>query len=513
MYIFLIICFYLFPLNIQSIVCPVYNFFNNETNIIHSCDRNVSLCTYITTQSNSRRCLGIYTFNKNLETIENLISIRQLGIVDDFEEKYSNTTECILDVDKTGSHLLCRCNSNNCTLKWKTAENLHDNFYQKHKLMKPYEYFNWFLPLMITLTIIIFIFISIIIIIIILKCNIYRKRHEKDDQSYLANTSVASTNISNAEIDEFLSSNPTYQSIISHGKSSIIYRAWTTGKESLPHEKKLVAVKLYYSPQYKNVFENEVQTLRMVHHTAIVKFISHGWHDLCPYIIVEYHDIGSLTNYLRSNKLSWSTCYSFLLSLLGAIDYLHYEDLSPTDYLTSKRIRKPIIVHRDIKSSNILVKTNPDLSLCLCDFGLAKILPPVLTPNDFIQIGTYRYMAPELLELAITHTSDALCKVDMYAVGLVMWEIVTQCQDYPCLLEYQLPYTEYVSMNEINENKILDTLHRIVVNEKIRPIIHRTDSMHSKISAVSSIIEDCWKHEPESRINARPALYRLRNLE
>ncbi|CAF4483611.1 unnamed protein product, partial [Rotaria magnacalcarata] len=270
MYIVLIICLFLFPLNIQSIICPVYNFFNNETNIIHSCDRNVSLCTYITTQSNSRRCLGIYTFNKNLETIENLISIRQLGIVDDFEEKYSNTTECILDVDKTGSHLLCRCNSNNCTLKWKTAENLHENLYQKHKLMKPYEYFNWFFPLMITLTIIIIIFISIIIIVIILKCNMYRKRHEKEYQSYLANTSVASTNISNAEIDEFLSSNPTYQSIISHGKSSIIYRAWTTGKESLPHEKKLVAVKLYHSPQYKNVFENEVQTLRMVHHTAIV---------------------------------------------------------------------------------------------------------------------------------------------------------------------------------------------------------------------------------------------------
>lgn len=41
-------------------------------------------------------------------------------------------------------------------------------------------------------------------------------------------------------------------------------------------------------------------------------------------------------------------------------------------------------------------------------------------------------MAPELLELAISHTSDALCKVDMYAAGLVMWEIVTQCLDYRC---------------------------------------------------------------------------------
>ena len=139
-----------------------------------------------------------------------------------------------------------------------------------------------------------------------------------------------------------------------------------------------------------------------------------------------------MNNYLRLHKLSWSNCYSFLLSLVDAIDYLHYEDLSPDDYLTSNRIRKPIIIHRDVKSSNVLVKSNSSLSLCLIDFGLAKILPPILQPNDFIQIGTYRYMAPELLELAITHTSDALCKVDMYALGLVMWEIVTQCEEYPC---------------------------------------------------------------------------------
>ncbi|CAF3390268.1 unnamed protein product [Rotaria sp. Silwood1] len=185
-------------------------------------------------------------------------------------------------------------------------------------------------------------------------------------------------------------------------------------------------------------FQNENNSLIMKSYLCLrqkksmINFISHGWHDLCPYIILEYYNLDSLNNYLHSHKLSWSICYSFFASLLNAIDYLHYEDLLPNDYLTSNRIRKPIIIHRDIKSSNILIKSNPTLSLCLSDFGLAKILPPILTPNDFIQIGTYRYMAPELLELAITHTSDALCKVDMYAVGLVLWEIVTQCQDYSC---------------------------------------------------------------------------------
>ncbi|CAF4100180.1 unnamed protein product, partial [Adineta steineri] len=440
-----------------------------------------------------RRCLGIYTFDKNLNKNEHLIRIRQLAFVDDFEDKYTNITECILDVDKTGSNLLCRCNSDNCTLKWKTADNLNEKIYHNQNIIKQQEYSNWFLPLMISLSIItIIIFLSVIIFI---QYHGIKKRNEKDNRSFLTNISTTSTNISNIEIDEFLSSNPPYQSIISQGKTSTIYRALTTRKETFQHEKKLLAIKVYHGQQYKNLFDNELQILRMIHHPSIINFINHGWYNQSPYLLLEYHDLGSLNNYLRSHKLSWSTCYSFLLSLVDAIDYLHYEDLSPNDYLTINRIRKPIIIHRDIKSSNILIKSNSTLSLCLIDFGLAKILPPILTSNDFIQIGTYRYMAPELLELAITHTSNALCKVDIYALGLVLWEIITQCQEYSYSIDYQLPYAEYVKINETNENKILDILHQVVVNERKRPAIHRTANMNSKISEVLTIIEDCWKHE------------------
>ena len=88
------------------------------------------------------------------------------------------------------------------------------------------------------------------------------------------------------------------------------------------------------------------------------------------------------------------------------------------------------IVHRDIKSSNILVCKN-ELNLCLADFGVAAALPQILTEKDFVQIGTMRYMAPELLEGVIAHTREALCSVDMYAMALVMWEVITQCDVYP----------------------------------------------------------------------------------
>jgi serine/threonine protein kinase len=88
------------------------------------------------------------------------------------------------------------------------------------------------------------------------------------------------------------------------------------------------------------------------------------------------------------------------------------------------------IVHRDIKSSNILICQN-ELNIYLADFGVAVALPQVLTEKDFVQIGTMRYMAPELLEGVIAHTREALYSVDMYALALVMWEIITQCDVYP----------------------------------------------------------------------------------
>jgi len=46
-------------------------------------------------------------------------------------------------------------------------------------------------------------------------------------------------------------------------------------------------------------------------------------------------------------------------------------------------------------------------------------------------------------------------------------------------VDYQLPYEEYLSRNETNENRIVDILHRVVVQEHKRPILHRTTTMNS----------------------------------
>ena len=47
--------------------------------------------------------------------------------------------------------------------------------------------------------------------------------------------------------------------------------------------------------------------------------------------------------------------------------------------------------------------------------------------NYLLQVGTRRYMAPEVLEGAISFNRDAFLRIDMYACGLVLWELMSRC--------------------------------------------------------------------------------------
>lgn len=47
--------------------------------------------------------------------------------------------------------------------------------------------------------------------------------------------------------------------------------------------------------------------------------------------------------------------------------------------------------------------------------------------SALLQVGTRRYMAPEVLEGAINFHRDAFLRIDMYALGLVLWELMSRC--------------------------------------------------------------------------------------
>ncbi|XP_018650245.1 putative activin receptor [Schistosoma mansoni] len=87
---------------------------------------------------------------------------------------------------------------------------------------------------------------------------------------------------------------------------------------------------------------------------------------------------------------------------------------------------KPALAHRDLKPSNIYVRS--DWSCCIGDIGLSVRLPPCPFPFSVdrgIQIGTPRYMAPELLSKSINpFCFESYQKSDIYALALILWEVV-----------------------------------------------------------------------------------------
>lgn len=123
---------------------------------------------------------------------------------------------------------------------------------------------------------------------------------------------------------------------------------------------------------------------------------------------------GSLCDYLKAHTLTWAEAWRVAACVARGLAHLHEESGG-----------KPAVAHRDFKSKNVLLKA--DMSACIADFGLALVFVPGIACGDAHgQVGTRRYMAPEVLDGAINFTKDAFLRIDMYACALVLWEIASR---------------------------------------------------------------------------------------
>nr|XP_054592173.1 activin receptor type-2B isoform X1 [Nothobranchius furzeri] len=251
------------------------------------------------------------------------------------------------------------------------------------------------------------------------------------------------------------------------------------------------------------------------------------------WLITEFHEKGSLSDFLKGNVVSWTELCLITESMARGLAYLH-EDVPRL----KGHGHKPAIAHRDFKSKNIILRS--DLTAVIADFGLAIGFEAGEPPGETHgQVGTRRYMAPEVLEGAINFQRDAFLRIDMYALGLVLWEVLTRCHaaDGP-VDEYLLPFEVVVG-----QHPTLEDLQEVVVHKKMRPTIKEVWLKHD-VSTCSSnpvslyryrstsagpqvtrgspgagseefwtsclqglaqfceTVEDCWDHDAEARLSA-----------
>ncbi|XP_054808946.1 L-type lectin-domain containing receptor kinase IX.1-like [Prosopis cineraria] len=161
------------------------------------------------------------------------------------------------------------------------------------------------------------------------------------------------------------------------------------------------------SRQGKREYVTEVRVISQLRHRNLVQLI--GWcHEGGEFLLVyEFMPNGSLDAHLSGKKppLPWNVRHRIALGLASGILYLHEE-------------WQQCVVHRDIKSSNIMLDSS--FNVKLGDFGLAKLMEHDLGPQTTGLAGTVGYMAPEYVS-----TGRASKESDIYSFGVVALEIAT----------------------------------------------------------------------------------------
>ncbi|CAG9839744.1 unnamed protein product [Diabrotica balteata] len=260
-----------------------------------------------------------------------------------------------------------------------------------------------------------------------------------------------------------------------------------------------VAVKVFFTTEEQSWFrETEIYQTVLMRHENILGFIAAdikgtgSWTQML--LITDYHECGSLYDYLQDNCLDPSRLLLMAQSIASGLSHLHIEIYGTKG--------KPAIAHRDIKSKNILVKRNGEC--CIADFGLAvKYLSETkeidVPPN--VRSGTRRYMAPELLDKSMNvHNFEAHKMADMYAFALVMWELGRRCVTGDKLKgadEYAVPYYDCVPSDPSFEDML-----QVVCVKKIRPQIPLRWEGEEVLQTLAKVMQECWHSNPDVRLTA-----------
>ncbi|XVE83034.1 hypothetical protein DITRI_Ditri16bG0054400 [Diplodiscus trichospermus] len=159
------------------------------------------------------------------------------------------------------------------------------------------------------------------------------------------------------------------------------------------------------SRQGKKEYISEVKIISRLRHRNLVQL--NGWcHEKGELLLVyECLPNGSLDSHLFGGKtmLTWTVRYKIALGLASALLYLHEE-------------WEQCVVHRDIKSSNVMLDSN--FNAKLGDFGLARLVDHDLGSQTTVLAGTMGYLAPECVT-----TGKASKESDVYSFGVVALEI------------------------------------------------------------------------------------------
>lgn len=209
---------------------------------------------------------------------------------------------------------------------------------------------------------------------------------------------------------------------------------------------KMMSAQAASQPDYREMFDQEVKSLRKLSHPSIVKIIGDPFSDSSGnlFLPMEFVEGQTISQIVQSNgAFDEGEALAIFTKLLDVFSYIHSMSC----------------IHRDVKPSNVMIR--PDGSVCVIDFGIAKDSKTKTGKTIGRVVGTDGYMSPEQ---ANGYNIDT--RTDIYSLG--------------CLLHYMLTGThaipkqsnDYDTINAILENKFPLVADRgIVVSDKVQNAI------------------------------------------
>ncbi|XP_074276817.1 serine/threonine-protein kinase CTR1-like [Silene latifolia] len=253
---------------------------------------------------------------------------------------------------------------------------------------------------------------------------------------------------------------------IGAGSFGTVHRAEWNGSEE-------VAVKILmeqdFHPERCREFLREVAIMRRLLHPNIVLFMGAVTEPPNLAIVTEYLCRGSLYRLLHKSGgrevLDERRRLSMAYDVAKGMNYLHK--------------RNPPIVHRDLKSPNLLV--DKKYTVKVCDFGLSR-----LKANTFLSsksaAGTPEWMAPEVLRNEPSNE-----KADVYSFGVILWELATLQQPW----------------SNLNPPQVVAAVGfkfmRLEIPRDVNP-------------QIAALIEACWADEPRKRPSFANIMDTLKSL-
>ncbi|KAE8662076.1 Serine/threonine-protein kinase CTR1 [Hibiscus syriacus] len=215
-------------------------------------------------------------------------------------------------------------------------------------------------------------------------------------------------------------------------------------------------------------FKSEVLIMKKLRHPNVVLFMGAVTRPPNLSIVTEFLHRGSLYRLIHrpNNQLDQRRRLRMALDAARGMNYLHN--------------CTPVIVHRDLKSPNLLVDKNWVVKVC--DFGLSRMKHSTYL-SSMSTAGTAEWMAPEVLR---NEPADEKC--DVYSFGVILWELSTMQQPWK-------------GMNPMQVVGAVGFQHR------------RLDIPDNLDSAVAEIIRKCWHTDPKLRPTFAEIMAALKPLQ